>query len=224
MQEPAPVTRDPAASPLSVPAAICVVAGVLAAIGSFLPWANVSANFGSLGLANLSESIGGMDGDGPITLVGGIILIVVGVLLFVGRGRWVMPLGIVGALAGLLVAGTAIYDLTTLKTTTTHDFAESIAQSAGVPVEQAEQLFARFNLAISVSFGLWLVAIAGIVGIVGALVALSRRSAVEPTTTAPGTYAPPPTAAPAPPPAQPGVTNPPPPPPPAPDEGGTPSV
>src|SRR5205085_1458429 len=153
MQESPPVSTteaSSASSALSLPAIVCIVGGALSVIASFLPWANVSADLSSLGLAKFSQNVNGMDGDGMITLIFGIALIVVGGLLFGLKGRGITALGIIGALAGLIAAGTAIYDISTVKSTTISDFAGSTAASAGIPVAQAQQLLERFHFSISV--------------------------------------------------------------------------
>lgn len=65
---------------VSIPAALLALAGLLVAIGSFLPWFTAS-----LGSQSFSENGLSAGGDGIITLVVGVALIVLGVAVFVVR-------------------------------------------------------------------------------------------------------------------------------------------
>jgi hypothetical protein len=103
-----PPTASPYWAPAAPPKSANVV-GVIAAasaaamcLGSFLPWATVTAGlFGTI-------SVNGMDGDGKITLALGFVA---GVLLLVGAlGNNRVPV-IIGTVAAGLGGAAAVYDL-----------------------------------------------------------------------------------------------------------------
>ena len=95
---PAPVVA-PASGGLVIAAVAVGIGGVLAAVGSVLPW---------IRLGSLSAS--GMDGDGQITLVLGVGLIIVG-LAGATNPRRAARLRVLAAIGGLVVLGIALYEL-----------------------------------------------------------------------------------------------------------------
>ncbi len=109
---------------------------MLALVGSFLSWASVSAG-------PFSQSIGGMDGDGVITLIFAIAMAAFAVYLK-GLGRMV---GVVVAAALLIVV--AVVDII------------DVNRLAG-DIDFGE-------IDVSVGIGLWLVLIGGIAAAVGVL-------------------------------------------------------
>ena len=121
------------------------IAAIVIIVGSVLPWATVS-------LGDLSESVGGMDGDGAITLVLGLLLGAFAVYAYL-RGA---PRGLAWAAAvvAAIVAVVAIIDIA------------DVSSLSGDLGDLAD---------VSVGFGLWLVLIGGIAGtILAAALALRK--------------------------------------------------
>ena len=236
--QPAPIEASPpAASPVA--SVLAILGGLLVILGSFLTWFSVTADASALGGRSVTISVNGMDGDGTITLVTGIVLVILGGVMFVMRGRNVTAISIIALLAGVVAAIVAIYDITTAKSNATDSVAQTIAdQSNGqVSVDQARQVLTLVHFNISVGIGVILVAVAGIVGAVGGALGIREsRMAATPAgavAASPPPYAPPPVEAgpplestppAAPPPMQPTPpTGPPVEQPPAPDEGTPPT-
>jgi hypothetical protein len=101
MAAPAPQTVA-ASRPVFIPSVAIAIGGILVAVGSLLPWLRV-------GLV----SVGGMEGDGILTMIVGVGLILVGVAGMTDAVR-ASSLGLVAALAslvGLAIAGLHIVDI-----------------------------------------------------------------------------------------------------------------
>jgi hypothetical protein len=229
----------PTASPVA--AVLAILGGLLVILGSFLTWFSVTADASALGGGSATISVTGMDGDGTITLIAGIVLVILGGVMFVMRGRNLTAISIIALLGGVVAALVAIYDISTAKSNATDSVAQTIAsQSNGrVSVDQARQVLSLVHFDISVGIGVILVAVAGIVGAVGGALGIrASRVAATPAgavAASPPPYAPPPVEPGPPmestPPAGPPPGSPPPmepaPPvdqPPAPDEGTPPTV
>jgi uncharacterized membrane protein len=228
--EPAPIeSSPPTASPVA--AILTIVGGLLVILGSFLTWFSVTADASALGGGSATVSVTGMDGDGTITLIAGIVLVILGGVMFAMRGRNMTALSIIALLAGVVAALVAIYDITTAKSNATDSVAETIASQSGgqVSVDQARQVLQLVHFNISIGIGVILVAVAGILGAIGGVLGIraSRAAATrgDAVAVAPPPYAPPAVEAP-PAGAAPGDPAPPmqPPPPPATDEGTPPTV
>ncbi len=194
--QPAPIEAPPpTASP--VPAVLAILGGLLVVLGSFLTWFSVTADASALGGGSATISVTGMDGDGTITLVAGIILVILGAVMFVMRGRNMTAISIIALLGGVVAALVAIYDISTAKSNATDSVASTIAaQSNGrVSVDQARQVLTLVHFNISVGIGVILVAIAGIVGAVGGALGIrASRMAATPAGAVAGSpppYAPP---------------------------------
>lgn len=114
-----------------------LVAAVLIVIGSVMPWATIDLGF-------VSQSIGGLDGDGGITLV---LALVTAVLAYLSKGRKTgLAIGaVVAAAISALIAVIDIADVSSL----------GGAGDLGI------------DTGVSVGIGLWLVLIASL-GAVGA--------------------------------------------------------
>ena len=167
---------------------LMIVGGALGAVGSFLTWADVQ-------VADVSASAKGIDGsDGYITVVGGLLLVVAGILAMRTTGRRVAVFGI---MAGLLVAGVGIYDAVTAEDSVLDATAEEVAPQVGVPVEQVRTILQQSadsgELDISLQLGLFLVIGGGVIGTIGGVIATATANrdamAAEPTMpgAAPGT-------------------------------------
>ena len=120
--------------PTFTPAVIGIlIAAALIVIGSVLPWASIDLGF-------ISETIGGLDGDGGITLVLGLI---VGGLGIASKGRK-KGLAIGALVAAALTALIAVIDIADVSSTF-----DGLALDSGV----------------SVGYGLWLVLFASLAAI-----------------------------------------------------------
>jgi hypothetical protein len=155
-------------------AIVTIVGGALLAVGSFLPWAEVSGS-------GASVTAKGLDGsDGYITLVASLVAVVVGLVMLRGTRRAVAVLAI---LAGLIGGGLAVYDAVTAKDSVLDAAAEDLAPSFGVSADQVraalDQAIDAGQLSVSVSVGLYVVMAGGLVAIVGGVLAL-RQTASEP--------------------------------------------
>lgn len=196
--QPAPIEAPPpTASPVA--AVLAILGGLLVILGSFLTWFSVTADASALGGGSATISVTGMDGDGTITLIAGIVLVILGGVMFVMRGRNMTAISIIALLGGVVAALVAIYDITTAKSTATDSVASTIAaQSHGqVSVDQARQVLTLVHFNISVGIGVILVAVAGVVGAVGGALGIREsRMAATPAgevAASPPPYAPPPT-------------------------------
>lgn len=118
---------------LASPAGPMFTAGLVSAavvvVGALLPWATVSTAFGTV-------SVNGTEGDGVLTLGGGVVA---AALLLFGRGR--KGAAVVAAIVGMLVTLVGVYDL---------------ANVSSAAAEAANQ-FARG----SAGAGLWLTVVGG---------------------------------------------------------------
>jgi len=117
--------------------------GAVIAIGSLLPWANVAFSVLSIGVTGTRTS------DGKITLVCGILVLVLGVLMFRGRvaDGWLIGGGVL-----LLVAlGLSIHEVS------------SVTSVAGN--DPALQLGGGSYISVTVGAGLWLCLIASVIGL-----------------------------------------------------------
>jgi hypothetical protein len=126
---------------------VAVAGGVLMVLGSFLPWATVDGVLGN-------QSVSGMEGDGVITVVLGLVAAALGVVAVIRGGGIGKGIGIllVAALAGLILAidWAQIEDLA----------ADSIFEDV-----------ISFNTGI----GMYTIAVAVIVALAGGILTLSRR-------------------------------------------------
>jgi hypothetical protein len=158
-------------------ALFAIVGGLLSAVGSFLAWASVSA-------AGQGVSAKGTDGsDGYITLVAGIILILYGVSRLTGSAIGTKKaMAVIAIVAGLVAGGVAVYDAVTAKERVLDEASSQVASSAGVTKEQArtllDQAVSSGQVAISLSFGIFVVMAGGVLGVIGGVMGL--RSPAEP--------------------------------------------
>ncbi len=194
---------------------LILVGGALAVLGSFLPWAKVV--FGPN-----SQTAKGFDGwEGKVTAIAGAALIICAIAIKQARNRRLAPWTM---LLGLAAAGISLYDILTLKTQAITSGASDISKSTGVPVDQVKAtlhlLLVSGTLKVSLEFGILIVLVGGILGILGGLMLTLAKepqvaTPVGSTPRAPdGGFAeswvmtPASTPAPAPPPAPSGMTDP----------------
>ena len=160
-------------------ALLAIVGGALAAVGSFLAWASVSA-------AGQNVSAKGTDGsDGYITLVAGIILILYGVARLTGNAMGTKKaMAVIAIVAGLVGGGVAVYDAATAKERVLDEAASQVASSAGVSKTAArallDQAVASGQVDISLSLGIFVVIAGGVLGLVGGVMGLGSSGETAP--------------------------------------------
>jgi hypothetical protein len=171
---------------------VAMVGGALLALGSFLPWAEVSGS-------GASVTAKGLDGsDGYITLAAGLIAVVGGLVMLRPTRRAV---AVVAIFAGLLGGGLALYDALTAKDSVLDAAAEQLAPTFGVSTDQVraalDQAVDSGQLGVSIGVGLYVTMAGGLSAIVGGVLGL-RDMAGEPvavtpdaTTVPPGPPSPP---------------------------------
>ncbi|MFN8026613.1 MAG: hypothetical protein U0W40_09770 [Acidimicrobiia bacterium] len=150
---PAPAARGKVAWPTRTKAVV-VAGAVLTIVGSVLPWAKQEIHF--LG-QSASKTTNGLDGDGKITIV----LAIVALLVFFLVPRAKVVGGLVLA-AGILVGLTAIADIV----------------DVGNNADDLKKISS--NADATVGIGLWLVAIAAVVLIVGGVFCLMQKDRAAP--------------------------------------------
>ena len=160
---------------------VAIVGGALLAVASFLPWAEVSGQ-------GASVTANGIDGsDGYITLGAGIFAVLVGVVMLMRGARRI--LAVLAILAGIVGGGLGLYDAVTAKDSVLDAAAEELAPSFGVSQDRVrsalDQAVDAGQIGVSVSFGLYLVIVGGIVVVVGGILGL-RDSAPENVAATPG--------------------------------------
>jgi hypothetical protein len=217
-----------------VPAVLGIVGGAVLVIGSVLPWAKVSLDldrFAQLlgvdpsvmaGLgAQTSQNVNGLDADGTMTLIAGIVVLVCAGVFLAKSMRWLGVLMLLGGLAG---GGIAVFDILSKD----RQLDDALAE-AGPQLEAIGLSAATFKQVFTVSFsiGIYLCVLGGIVALIGGVMALmaTPQTTMEATPAAgiSGTGFDPPPAAPAAPAAPTPIETPPAPiPPPAPEEPGPP--
>jgi len=149
--------------------ALALAGGVGAIAGSFLGWAELSVG----PVAQQAKGVGGW--EGKLAVVGGAILLVPAIRAFAGAPGAFRALRS-GVLGGLLAAGPALYDAVSL-----NDQYFSAATEAGIPESVAREALESGRLNVSLLPGLWLVVIAGALGIVAGLLALTAGRAEAPS-------------------------------------------
>ncbi|HZD17224.1 MAG TPA: hypothetical protein VE669_03680 [Actinomycetota bacterium] len=141
---------------------ILLLAGLLAAIGSFLGWATLEAG-GDTATAS------GIDGsDGYVTLVCGSVVAVVG-LVSIRRPRRTMAL--LAIVAGMTSAGIGTYDALTAEDGAIDALAAQLADGFGVTEPRAHALLTeavdRGLVGVSLQAGIFLVMGGGVLAIAG---------------------------------------------------------
>jgi hypothetical protein len=136
---------------------------VAALVGSFLPWAEITAG-------PFSEQARGIDGwEGKATIIGGAVMILAGTRVVVGSHQAIARLRSRAAIGGSLVAGVGIYTLLTVR--------DQLLDAAATQVPRAEVEGALDTglLELSIGVGLYLVIAGGAQGILAAVVAMGAR-------------------------------------------------
>ena len=164
---------------------LALVGGLLAAVGSPLPWLKASVNAAALGGGGLqSKTANGFDGDGWITLVAGLIVVVVAGAMWMRKssGKGLSALVMLG---GLVAGGTGLYDMLTAKSTFIDELVKEGAGS-GLPADQLRALidswFDKGIIKISPEFGIFVVIAGGVLALLGGLILVVSK--VEPAAAA----------------------------------------
>jgi hypothetical protein len=167
-----------------------IIGGAVLVVGSILPWAKVSLDldkFASvLGVdpsllagvgAQTSQNVNGLDADGKITLVAGIVVLVCAVILMMRAARWLGVLMLLGGLAG---GGTALYDILSKDRQLDDALAGAGPQleAIGLSADTFREVFA-----VSFSIGIYLCVIGGVLALIAGLIGLTGSS--RPATVAP---------------------------------------
>src|SRR5262245_19321647 len=158
---------------------VSIVGGALLAVGSFLPWAEVSGS-------GASVTAKGLDGsDGFVTLAAGLVAVVTGLVMLRGARRTV---AVVAVLAGLVGGGLALYDALTAKDSVLDAAAEELAPSLHVSADQVraalDQAVDSGQLGVSVGIGPYLAVVGGLVVTLGGVLGM-RESVTEQSTASP---------------------------------------
>ncbi|MEU4420321.1 hypothetical protein AB0F81_06815 [Actinoplanes sp. NPDC024001] len=145
---------------------VALGAGIAAIIGSFLPWAKMSAPI--IG----QQTVAGVDGtDGWITVGLGAVLAVYAGLVLRGQG---LPVAapIIAAVTGLGLSALAVWKIVDLYAKI-DEMKKSLVPEGDDPFGIAASLSAAVS--VSVGAGLWLITAAGIAGLVSAVALMLRR-------------------------------------------------
>ena len=146
---------------------LAITGGALLAVGSFLPWAEVSGGGTSVTAQGIDDSYG------YFTLAAGSFALVVGVVMTRGAQRELAALAV---LAGLVGGGVGLYEALTIKDSVLDAAAEQLVPSFGLSSEQVraalDQAIETGQLSLSISIGLYAVIAGGVVALVGGIVAL----------------------------------------------------
>lgn len=147
----------------SLAPALALAGGIGAIAGSFLAWAEIS-------VGPVAQQAKGVDGwEGKLAVVGGVILLAPAFRAFAGSSDAVRALR-AGLVGGLMAAGPALYDVFTL-----NDQFFAAASEAGIPESVARDALESGRLDVTVLPGLWLVVVAGVLGIVAAVLAIASE-------------------------------------------------
>ncbi len=121
------------------PKTIVIVSGLLLMVGAALPWATVTSDF-----LGISRSITGLEGDGILSALGGLLLFLVGIF---GKGKPGKSFSIFGAIVAILCGLLLVSKLFTIATLSTTD---GITPSLGFGLSCLSPLGALFGLIGSV--------------------------------------------------------------------------
>jgi hypothetical protein len=172
MNEPSGVGR-----PLpSLGVVLLAVAGILLIVGAFVPAGSVDIQ----GQGSSSSSLWDQDWEGWAALI-------VGIVLLLGAG-WAMmsrpnlrAAGVLFALLGVAATVLAVYKIVNIESEAIDRVAAEVAAQQGAPVDAVkpsiQQLFDAGAASASVSIGLWLVVIAGVIAVVAGILMAMARSA-----------------------------------------------
>ena len=143
--------------------ALALAGGVLAVVGSFLAWAEVSAG-------PFTEQAKGIDGwEGKAAIVAGAVMLAAGIRVLTGSHQAMARLRPSAAIGGLVAVGVGLYTVLTIR----DQLVEAAARE--LPRAEVEHALDSGLLELTIGIGLYLVIAGGVQGIVAALVALGSR-------------------------------------------------
>src|SRR5262245_36437422 len=149
----------------AVAGVLALAGGVAAVVGSFLPWAEVSAG-------PFTEQARGIDGwEGKAAIVAGIVMIVAGARVLSGASRALMRMRPGAAIGGLVAFGVGLYTALTAR--------EQLLDAAQgqLPRAEVERALDSGLLELSIAIGLIVVIAGGAQGIVAALLSICASDA-----------------------------------------------
>jgi len=149
---------------------LALAGGVLAVVGSFLAWAEVSAG-------PFTEQSKGIDGwEGKATIVAGAVMVAAGIRVLAGSHQATARLRPSAAIGGVAAAGVGLYTAVTIR----DELVEAVATE--LPRAEVERALDSGLLELTIGVGLYLVIAGGVQGIVAAIVAPgSRDEPVDPS-------------------------------------------
>ncbi|HKE55014.1 MAG TPA: hypothetical protein VKC55_09635 [Actinomycetota bacterium] len=189
----------------SVAGVLALVGGLAAVVGSFLPWAEISAG-------PFTEQAKGIDGwEGKAAIVAGLVMFVAGARVMAGSHRAITRMRPGAAIGGLVAFGVGAYTALTAR-----DQLLDAAQGQ-LPRAEVERALDSGLLQLSIAIGLVVVIAGGAQGIVATLLSIGVSEPAAPPSSGAGLRgwsSDPPDRAPSPPradvpPAPPGETGPP---------------
>jgi hypothetical protein len=136
---------------------------VLAVVGSFLAWAEISAG-------PFTEQAKGVDGwEGKATIVAGAVMVAAGIRVLTGSHQAMARLRPSAAIGGLVAVGVGLYTVLTIR--------DQLVEAAAteLPRAEVERALDTGLLGLTIGIGLYLVIAGGVQGIVAALLALGSR-------------------------------------------------
>jgi hypothetical protein len=143
---------------------LALAGGVLAVVGSFLSWAEVSAG-------PFTEQATGIDGwEGKAALVSGGVMVAAGIRVLAGSHQAMARLWPSAAIGGLVALGVGLYTAVTIR----DQLVETLATE--LPMAEVERALDSGLLELTIGIGLYLVIAGGVQGVVAALVALGSRN------------------------------------------------
>lgn len=164
----------------SVPGMVAAAGGLVLLIAAFMPWVTVGLGQAGAG-ANLN--VAGTEGDGVITLVIGLIVLVAGIVMWLGRSRGLVKgLAIAALVLGIIGAGIAVYDITSKDRQFDQGLREGLGKSTGQEISD-EQLAAakaeldRLGVEVKIGIGMYLTVVGGLLAAVGGILGLMAKGA-----------------------------------------------
>jgi len=153
----------------SVAGVLALVGGVAAVVGSFLPWAEISAG-------PFTQQPKGIDGwEGKAAIVAGLVMIVAGARVVAGSRQAISRMRPGAAIGGLVAFGVGLYTALTAR-----DQLLDAAQGQ-LPRAEVERALDSGLLELSIAIGLIVVIAGGAQGIVAALLSIGVSEPAVPT-------------------------------------------
>ena len=149
---------------------------MLAVVGSFLAWAEISAG-------PFTEQAKGVDGwEGKATIVAGAVMVAAGIRVLTGSHQAMARLRPSAAIGGLVAVGVGLYTVLTIR--------DQLVEAAAteLPRAEVERALDSGLLGLTIGIGLYLVIAGGVVALAGGIAGLrgvgAGRAAVTGTLSA----------------------------------------